>query len=228
MLRRRARGHGSVGDSGLPQRHRGQHAAPHEAFPERLSGQGSSVLVIFACGRCLAGPTVGRTLCRLLAGDRGDERTTTRAAAAGVVKSPASVSCELSAGNQSLMPLWVDVHCPRLIRDILALKRRSVDASRQPLVLRLIYSAGQLVSHSSISWSSAGAVSVIDVSEEYRLVLVPASKRYLLTSHGSRTRKRPLVKFTKRAADETSLLIIGRPETKDSRDATIQRCRVEQ
>src|SRR5258705_3531850 len=31
------------------------------------------------------------------------------------------VCCDLSAGAQSLMPLWVDVHCPRVVREILAL-----------------------------------------------------------------------------------------------------------
>ena len=95
----------------------------------------------------------------------------------GVAHQPGrvSVSCELSAGSRALMPLWVDVHCPRVIRDILEVDgaswtyqgsylRRSRQAFRGP-------AGGD--AFIDLVWDAARAVPVIAVSEEYGLVLHP-------------------------------------------------------
>lgn len=86
-----------------------------------------------------------------------------------------SISCELSAGSQSLMPLWVDVHCPRVIRDVLALDGASwmYQGSRLSPAPRVFRGPGGGDAFIDLVWDSARAVPVIGVSEEYGLVLHP-------------------------------------------------------
>ncbi|HXE80089.1 MAG TPA: hypothetical protein VNK41_05015 [Vicinamibacterales bacterium] len=86
-----------------------------------------------------------------------------------------SVSCELSAGSHSLMPLWVDVHCPRVVRDILALDAAewTYQGSRLSPLPRVFRGPSGGDAFIDLVWDGARAVPVIAVSEEYGLVLHP-------------------------------------------------------
>jgi hypothetical protein len=82
------------------------------------------------------------------------------------------VSCELSAGSQSLMPLWVDVYCPKVIRDVLAIPAGwSYNLSRlhgEPQIYRGASGGNEFITE---VWSPSRSVPVIAISEEYGLVL---------------------------------------------------------
>jgi hypothetical protein len=86
-----------------------------------------------------------------------------------------AVSCELAAASQTLMPLWVDVHCPRVIRDILALKDVPWAYHASPLPATAKAFRGSVGGDTFIDlvWNDARAVPVIAISEEYGLVLHP-------------------------------------------------------
>lgn len=86
-----------------------------------------------------------------------------------------SVACELAAGSQSLMPLWVDVHCPRVIRDLLSLPDVpwSYHGSRLPARARAFRGAAGGDAFIDLVWANERAVPVIAISEEYGLVLHP-------------------------------------------------------
>lgn len=86
-----------------------------------------------------------------------------------------SISCELSAGSQSLMPLWVDVHCPRIIREILAVDGASwmyqgSRLSQSPQAFRGSAGGDAFI---DLVWDAARAVPVIAISEENGLLLHP-------------------------------------------------------
>src|SRR5581483_6827560 len=87
----------------------------------------------------------------------------------------AAVSCELAAGSQALMPLWVDVHSPRVIREILALNDAPWMYHGSPLPVNARVFRGSTGGDAFIDlvWSDARAVPVIAISEEYGLVLHP-------------------------------------------------------
>jgi hypothetical protein len=86
-----------------------------------------------------------------------------------------SVACELSAGSQSLMPLWVDVHCPRVIRDVLALTgvAWAYHGSSLPAGARVFRGSAGGDAFIDLVWNEARAVPVIAISEEYGLVVHP-------------------------------------------------------
>jgi hypothetical protein len=80
--------------------------------------------------------------------------------------------CELSAGSQSLMPLWVDVHCPKVIRDVLAIPANWSYGTSKLYATALNY-RGATGGDEFIGtvWDQQRAVPVVAISEEYGLVL---------------------------------------------------------
>ena len=84
------------------------------------------------------------------------------------------VNCEMSAGTESLMPLWVDVHCPKVLREILATPADwSYGQSKldcRPQVFRDYADGDRFI---DMVWNPTRTVPVVAVSEEYGLLLHP-------------------------------------------------------
>lgn len=88
--------------------------------------------------------------------------------------SRAVVCCELSAGTQSLMPLWVDVRGPRIIRDILAIPAGwSYGASPASEIARQFRDAVGGDAFTELVWDASRTLPVVAIAEEYGLLLNP-------------------------------------------------------
>ena len=94
----------------------------------------------------------------------------------GVAESPSSldVGVSLAAASASLSPLSLDVHCPRIVRDILALPIRWTYGGTclTHLPIGISGDAGG-DEFTELTWDSSRSVPIVAISDEYGAVLYP-------------------------------------------------------
>ena len=84
-----------------------------------------------------------------------------------------AVSCELSAGSTQLAPVLLEVHCPKVVRDILGLVQWTYSGTPLRAAVQRVQGTAEADAFISFVWQTSRALPVVAVAEQYGLLLHP-------------------------------------------------------